>query len=109
MCILVLAPNVPEAYRLVLSVPAVAFPSLVACRVFRAIKLGFIEERQDTTSLMVPFSQVQFTPPNEIHIRTCTYDASQNSRETMATIGDTGDDHPPGKQTSLGDGNSQTA
>jgi len=71
MCVLVLTPNIPEVYRLVLSIPSVALPSIVACRVFRTIKLAFIEQ-QIATSFMVPISQLQFTPTIDIILTTRT-------------------------------------
>jgi hypothetical protein len=45
-----LAP-VPPVYRATFTVPNIALESVMACRVFRGIKLGFIQENDRATSL----------------------------------------------------------
>lgn len=106
MCALVFAPGVPDLYKFMFSVPTLALPSIVACRVFRAIKLGFIQECQ-TPSFRSPLSRVHFTPATEIPLSTCGYEASRNI-EIMKTINiedDSQDDYTLGKAASFGNEN----
>jgi hypothetical protein len=61
-CILVFTPNIPPFYRALLSVPSVTFPSIMACRVFRDTRLGFIQDAHPTSFLgtMPVFTDVAF-------------------------------------------------
>ena len=46
--IMILAPGVPAVYRAILVVPNIALENSMACRVYRAIKLGLVKDTQST-------------------------------------------------------------
>jgi len=43
-----LSPNIPPAYHAMLSIPNLALENSMACRVFRAVKLGFIKDHESS-------------------------------------------------------------
>ena len=45
---MLIAPGIPAVYHSMLSVPNLALANAMACRVFRAVKLGFIKSFQST-------------------------------------------------------------
>jgi hypothetical protein len=45
---LVLAPDIPVVYHSMFCIPNIALENAMACRVHRAIKLGYIKNRQST-------------------------------------------------------------
>jgi len=45
---MVLVPNIPAVYHSMLSVPNIALENSMACRVYRAVKLGLIKNHQST-------------------------------------------------------------
>jgi hypothetical protein len=45
---MLLAPGIPSVYHAMLSVPNIGLENAMACRVFRAVKLGFIKDPDST-------------------------------------------------------------
>lgn len=55
-CTLILAPGVPNEFHMLLWAPYLALSSSMACRVFRAVLLGTIEDPQiSTTDIILIF------------------------------------------------------
>lgn len=104
MCALAFSPNVPDVFKAMFSVPTLALPSIMACRVFRAIKLKSIQESEITSSFQTPLSMIRFTPADQICIQPGIFDASQhNTQKTIHIEEGAYDDRAFGKQTSLRD------
>lgn len=82
------------------SVPTLALPSIMACLIFRALKLGFIEEFE-ITSFRTPFSRVRFTPAEEISLHPCRFETLQYHMDTIKAEEDTQDDCVFGKSLAV--------
>lgn len=93
MCALVFSPNIPGIFKGMFSVPTLALPSIMACRVFRAVKLGGITELGINSSSRTPISRVHFTNTCEIPLQVGTFDASRNNMEITTTTDVKGDIH----------------
>jgi len=107
-CILVFAPNIPPFYRAVLTVLSVTLPNVVACRVFRGIRLCFIQEVQPTLFGTTPtISRVHFAS-GQVPSTIGTLDDSQNLQsiitETKVVDEDPHHFYPHAEQASLGEG-----
>jgi len=79
-CILVFAPNVPPLYQTMLSVPGIALENVVACFIFRSIRLDFIKDPQ-TTSVFIttrPLSRLHFVSENETRSQNVSLGDSRN-------------------------------
>jgi len=48
-CATLLAPNIPPVYHPILFLPNIVLENAMACRVYRAVKLGFIKNPQNTS------------------------------------------------------------
>jgi len=79
-CILVFAPNVPPLYQTMLSVPGIALENVVACFIFRSIRLDFIKDPRTTSVFMTtrPLSRLHFASENETRSQNDTLGDSRN-------------------------------
>lgn len=88
--------------------PALAIPSIMACYVFRAIKLGVIKDFGVNSASRTPLSRVHFTHTDDISLHPDTFDSSRNNVEirvikTTHIERDAEDDYAFGKLNSLGE------
>ena len=60
---MLVAPNMPAVYRTMLSVPNLGLENAMACRVYRAVKLGFIKDYRSARKTSPRFSTVRDTGP----------------------------------------------
>ena|ERR1700676_4151602 len=73
---MLLVPNILAVYHTMFSVPNLALENAMACRVYRAVKLGFIDDHQGThfgitvPSLPPPRHELIFKRPNPSEIST---------------------------------------
>jgi hypothetical protein len=109
-CVILLAPNIAPVYQAMLLVPNIALENAMACRVYRAVKLGFIKNPQNT-SLFGSTVRSYRTPDDsghELAFKRPTLDESRNVRVTLEIAGtadsEIPDDHETGKRASLVDG-----
>lgn len=107
MCALGFSPQVPDIFKGMFSVPTLALPSIMACRVFRAIKLGVINEFEIGSSSRTPLSRVHL---DDISFRPDTFETSRNNMEIrviktthIQVEADSQDGFAFGKHTSSGD------
>jgi hypothetical protein len=64
---MLLVPGVPAISRAMLSVPSLALANAMACRVYRAVKLGLIEDPISTISLKtLQFNSAPTQPDHEL-------------------------------------------
>lgn len=76
---MVLSPSVPPVFHAMFSVPNIALESAMACRVFRAVKLGFIKDTHLTTNgSTLRSTRLQFDNGDSIALKQSTPDSSQN-------------------------------
>jgi len=82
MSAMVLSPGVPPVYRAMLSVPNIALENAMACRVFRAVKLGLIKDVRTTSyfGTTTPSSRLQFAPDQDIALKQSTFDSTRNTQ-----------------------------
>jgi hypothetical protein len=103
---MLLAPDIPSVYHAMFSVPNLALENAMACRVYRAVKLGFINNHQnapfemtlrslsapDESSHELAFKQPVLNESRSVHV-------SMDITKT-AHLG-THDDRASGKRASL--------
>jgi len=84
-CILVFTPNIPPFYRALLAVPSVTFPSIMACRVFRDTRLGFIQDAHPTSFLgtMPVFTDIAFA---SVPLSNLVLDGSRGFRSNIPKV-----------------------
>jgi hypothetical protein len=104
---MLLAPGIPGVFHSMLSVPNLCLENAMACRVYRAVKLGFIKNPQIThlgislRSTTVPDDE----SGHELVFKTPTLDKSRNMQVhvdiTRTTDMELRDDRASGKRASL--------
>ena len=81
--VVILTPSIPPVYRAMFSIPNVALQNAMACRVFRQIKLGLLNERPTTITPSQMETPIAFVPISRL---------KYNSGMTV-TRGTTNEDH----------------
>jgi hypothetical protein len=104
--VMLIAPEVPAVYHSMLSVPNLALANAMACRVFRAVKLGFIKNHQSThDGVAARSSSAPDGSGNELAFKRPTLHESRNLQVnvdiTRTTDMKIHDDQISGKPTSL--------
>lgn len=94
---LILSTNTATVYRSMLTVPNVALENAMACRVYRAVKLGFIRNPH-SASRFESSLQSNLTPGHELTVKQPTLHESQVNLDVTRI---TADDYALGKQPSL--------
>ena len=74
MSAIILSSNVPAAYCAMLSVLDIAVNNAMACRVFRDVKLGLIDDGLNNTSTIVPPSRLRFGPSHDMAMKDSMFD-----------------------------------
>jgi hypothetical protein len=75
---LLLSPSVPSVYQAILSVPNIALENAMACRVYRAVKLGVIKNPQSTVFELSARSHIIDEWNRELSFKQPTLDQSPN-------------------------------
>ena len=75
---LLLSPSVPSVYQAILSVPNIALENAMACRVYRAVKLGVIKNPQYTVFELSTRSHIADEWNRELASKQPTLDRSPN-------------------------------
>ena len=105
---MILIPNIPTIYHSMFSIPNLALESAMACRVYRAVKLGFIKNPESTQyGNTVGFPSALKEPDHELAFKQPTLDESRSMHFivniTQATDIDVDDDQVSGQRGSLVD------
>ena len=75
---MLLVPDFPAVYHTMLSVPNLALENAMACRVYRAVKLGFITNSQSTLyGITIPSVNFQKEPYHDFSFELSTLDQPQ--------------------------------
>ena len=104
---MLIAPGIPAVYHSMLSLPDLALANAMACRVFRAVKLGFIKSFQSThyNSRNTGRSSAPDATGNEFTFKRPTLHEARNLQVNVAISTTTDiklhDDNMSGKPTSL--------
>jgi hypothetical protein len=104
---MLIAPDIPAVYHSMLSVPSLALANAMACRVFRAVKLGFIKSFQSThySSRNTGRSSAPDAAGNDFAFKRPTLHEARNLQVNVAISTTTDiklhDDNMSGKPTSL--------
>jgi len=104
---MLIAPGIPAVYHSMLSLPDLALANAMACRVFRAVKLGFIKSFQSThyNSRNTGRSSAPDATGNELAFKRPTLHEARNLQVNVAISTTTDiklhDDNMSGKPTSL--------
>ena len=105
---MILIPNIPTTYPSLFSVPNLALENAMACRVYRAVKLGFIGNPESTQyGHTIGFPSAPKEPDHELAFKQPTFDESRSMHVivniTLTTDIDVDDDHVSGQRGSLVD------
>jgi hypothetical protein len=67
------------------SVPNIALENSMACRVFRAVKLGFIKDVHNSLSYpsTLPSSRLRFGPDHDIALKQSTFDSKRDAQVNL--------------------------
>ena len=103
---MLLAPNIPAVYHPMLFIPNIALENAMACRVYRAVKLGFIKRTQSTQfDISVRSHSAPGEPGHELTFKQLTLTESRslqvNVDITTTTDMEIHDDHATGKMASF--------
>jgi hypothetical protein len=103
---MLIAPSVPAVYHSMFSVPNLALENAMACRVYRAVKLGFIKNLQGTNyGISLRSSSARDDSGHEFALKPSTFDGSRNIQVnvdiTQTTDSKIHDEHVSGKMPSL--------
>ena len=103
---MILIPNIPAVQHLMLSIPNLALENAMACRVYRAVKLGFIMNPESTQyGHTVGFPSAPKEPDHEIAFKQPTLDESCSMHVivniTQTADIDADDDHVSGVGTAV--------
>jgi hypothetical protein len=103
---MILIPNIPIIYHSMFSIPNLALENAMACRVYRAVKLGFIRNPESTQyGHTVGFPSALKEPDHELAFKQPTLDESRSMHVivniTQTTDIDADDDHVSGVGTAV--------
>jgi len=112
MSAMVLSPSIPPVYRAMFSVPNIALENSMACRVFRAVKLGLIKDVQGSSNYgsTLPPSRLRFGADQDTALKQPTFGDSRNTQVNLEILKTTniaqysGDDFPYDKPAPVNDG-----
>jgi len=109
-CATLLAPDIPAVYHPLLFLPNIALENAMACRVYRAVRLGFIKNPQSNSHFGSPIRS-HGTPGDLGHELAFKRPTSVESRSMQVTVDLTRtadsaiqDDHATGKRALLVEG-----
>jgi hypothetical protein len=91
-CAMLVAPGVPAVYHATLAIPNLALENSMACRVFRAVKLGHIKDIQvvSLSGTNFRFNPVSFGPENGTTMERHGFDGSRELQFSTNTTKTTG-------------------
>ena len=76
---MLLIPNIPTTYHSMFSVPNLALENAMACRVYRAVKLGLIKNPESTQyGNTIGYPSTQKEPDHELAFKQPTLDESHS-------------------------------
>ena len=76
---MILIPNIPAIYHLMFSIPNLALENAMACRVYRAVKLGLIKNPESTQYVnTVGYPSAPKEPDHELAFKQPTLDKSHS-------------------------------
>ena len=75
---MLVAPAIPPVYRTMLSVPNLALENAMACRVYRAVKLGFIKDYQSARENSLRSSAARHDAGPDFALKIPTLNESRN-------------------------------
>src|SRR5882672_12561570 len=76
---MILIPNIPAIYHLMFSIPNLALENAMACRVYRAVKLGFIRNPESTQyGHTIGYPSAPKEPDHELAFKQPTLDESRS-------------------------------
>ena len=79
---MLLVPGVPATSRVMLSVPSLALANAMGCRVYRAVKLGLIEDTPSSHSLKT----LQFNPAPRQSDREFSFERPTSQGESLVDV-----------------------
>jgi len=114
---MVLAPGVPAVYHAMFTIPNIALENSMACRVFRAVKLGLIKDPNATTTFgtTIGTGRGRYDTGPEFAMKQRAYEDSRNMSvnveitRTMDVAEDTEDGYISHKSPALVDDDSKTS
>ena len=84
--VMILTPDIPAVYHTMLAIPKLALQNAMACRVYRAVKLGFIKDPPSThIGTTLRFNSAPSESDHELPFTRPTSDKSRNVQITVNT------------------------